>query len=117
MPVPSESRFPQFKFTCHGVELCIALFDTDPLAWPGTVYPSLLKRIGTGQWQEIDKRDPIWNNDKEDIDPVTMANLVVADFNQTIALLSGGDELSYEQKLAAEFMNGFKVVNNQLVRV
>jgi hypothetical protein len=117
MPVPSESRFPQFKFVCHGVELCIALFDYDAVAWPGIVYPSLLKRVGVGQWQEIDKRDPMWDDIKEDIDPVTMANLIVADFNQSIALLSGGAELTYEQKLAAELMNGFKVVNNQLVRV
>lgn len=116
MPVPADSKHPKLRFTCHNVELCIALFDVDPVAWPNIVYPSLLKLVGTS-WVEIDKREPIWNDIKESIDPETMANLIVSDFNQTIALLAGGVELTYEQKLAAEIVNGFKVVNNQLVRV
>jgi len=116
MPVPADSKHPKLRFTCHGVELCIALFDVDPVNWPGIVYPSLLKLTGT-TWQQIDSRDAIWLDIQESIDPVTMANLIIGDFNQTIALLDGGVALTYEQKLAQEIVNGFRVVNNQLVRV
>jgi len=117
MPEPVDAPYPQYKFVCHGVELCIALFAFDPVKWPGVVYPSLLKRTGATIWEEIDKRDAIWPDIKETIDPATMANLIVSDFNLTIATLSGGAPLTYEQKLAAELVNQFKVVNNQLVRV
>ncbi len=74
-------------------------------------------RLNGTVWQQIDSRDAIWIDIQQTIDPATMANLIVGDFNQTIALLDGGVELTYEQKLAQEIVNGFKVVNNQLVRV
>lgn len=116
MPIPADSKYPKLRFSCHGVELCIALFDFDPVACPGTIYASLLKLEGT-QWREIDKRDPIWDDQKEQIDPEFMAKLIVDDFNNTIATLSGGGELTYEQKLGAAIANGYKVVDNKLVKI
>ena len=117
MPLPSESKLPTFRFTAHGAELCIALFDVDAVKWPGIVYPSLLRRTGVGVWVEIDKRDPIWKDIQGDMEPTFMAKLIIDDFNKTIVTMAGVAELTYEQKLAAELANSYKVVNNQLVRI
>ena len=71
--------------------------------------PSLLHKEA-GVWVEVDKRDGMWKDIQEDIDPVTMINLIVSDFNQTIITISGGTPtLTWNQKLAKLFREGLVV--------
>lgn len=115
MLIPSDSKLPHFRFVCHGFDFAIALFEFDPVAYPGIVYPLLMKKNTDGKWDEIDRRDPIWKDIQSDIDPEFMAGLIVDDFNKTIATF-GGAPMTYEQKLAQALANNFVVVNNQLVK-
>lgn len=112
---PTSSPHPQYYFTCHGVALCIALFSADFAAQPEVVYPALLRQTGASTWEVLDKREPMWSDIKETIDPATMLDLIINDFNLTIAGLSGQPAETYEQKLARLLTTKVTVVNNQLV--
>lgn len=115
MPIPSQA-YAGYAFTINGHEFYTGLFSINNPAFPDIYYPSLLHKEGAA-WVEVDKRDGMWNDIQEDIDPVTMISLIVNDFNVTIKSISGGTTtLTWNQKLAKLFQQGL-VVDSGVLKV
>lgn len=82
--IPQDAAFPGFHFTVDGTEFFTGLFNINNPDFPNIVYASLLAKED-GVWVEIDKRDPMWDDQQEDITPELMASLIIKDFNITLA--------------------------------
>jgi len=108
MPIPSQA-YAGYAFTINNHEFYTGLFSINNPSFPDIYYPSLLHKEA-GVWVEVDKRDGLWKDIQEDIDPLTMINLIVNDFNVTIKTISGGTPtLTWNQKLAKLFREGLVV--------
>lgn len=111
---PEDAAFPGYEFSIDGAKYFIGLFNINNPDFPDIVYPSLLTVQG-GDWVEIDKRQAIWMDLQEDIQPDIMAGLIIKDFNKTLKNRGGSEPMTWNQELAAIFRLRLSLVDAQLV--
>ena len=114
--LPTDSAYAPLYFTAHGQELAIALLSANHAIQVDVVYAILLKKTSPTVWVELERREPMWADIKETVNEGQMAQGITAQFNITIATLSGAPSVTYEQNLSVELAK-YTIVNNQLVKL
>jgi hypothetical protein len=81
---PLDAVFPGYDTgtLSNGHTYFIGVFE---IGLNGNYYPALLRNETDGRWVVIDWRQPIQKDYCEGIDPIIMMNLIVDDFNITLA--------------------------------
>lgn len=103
-----------FEFTINGITFYAGLFPTTLPNFPDIYCPILYQKIN-GAWVQVDKRDEIWKDLQEDIEPEFMMKLILDDFNKTIKQITGGaQEMTWIQKLARIFQEDLEVYQGAL---
>ena len=86
----------------------------EPVKWPDIVQPFLMIKNGD-VWDIIDERQPMWEDQMKDFTPAAMAQLIITDFNKTLADYGSEGEMTWQEELAHIFQNNLAIVDGQLI--
>lgn len=119
---PTDSPFPGFHFNKDGRSLFIGMFSINNPSFPDIYFVALLADNGS-KWVNLDERQPMWADQQEDFTPQLIADLIIRDFNKTLArdindLLAGKNiaPLTWNEQLALIIHLNMALKNGQVIR-